>query len=69
MWTLSARILALYIHYLLISVRETSILISAECQKEVAGESDGEMERRMEEECSPDNTAENQKSGSQGAWP
>ncbi len=69
MWALSGPILALRIPYLPISVGETSILISAECQKEVAGEWEGEMEGRMEEECSPDKAAENQSRGSRGARP
>lgn len=34
MWVLSGPIVALHIPYLHISVGETSILISAECQKE-----------------------------------
>lgn len=69
MWALSDPILALCIPYLNISAGETSILISAECQKEVAGEWEGEMERRMEGGCSPDKAAENQRRGSRGAWP
>lgn len=69
MWALSGLILALCIQYLPISVEETSILISAECQKEVAGEWEGEMERRMEDGCSPDKAGENQKRGSLRAWP
>lgn len=48
MWALSDPILALCIPYLPISGGETSILISAECQKEVAGEWEEETERRIE---------------------
>lgn len=69
MWALSDPILALCIPYLPISAGETSILISAECQKEVAGEWEGAMQRRMEGGCSPDKEAENQERGSRGAWP
>lgn len=69
MWALSSPILALHIPYLPISAGETSILISAECQKEVAGEWEGGMERRMEGGYSPDKAAENQRRGSQRAWP
>lgn len=47
MWVLSGLILASCIPYLAIAFEETSILISAECQKEVVGEREGEMERRM----------------------
>lgn len=46
MWALSGPILALHIPYLPISVGETSILISAECQKEVAVEWEGEEDGR-----------------------
>lgn len=46
MWALSGPILALHIPYLPISTVETSILISAECQKEVAGEWEGEEDGR-----------------------
>lgn len=69
MWAISGPILALHIPYLPISAGETSILISAECQKEVAGEWEGEMERRMKGGRSPDKAAENQGRGSRGAWP
>lgn len=57
MWIVSGPILALHNPYRPIAVEETSILISAECQKEVT---EGEMEGRMEEGCSPDKAAENQ---------
>ena len=57
MRVLSGRILALRAPYLPIAVEETSILISAECQKEVVGEWEGEMESRMGEVCSLDKVA------------
>lgn len=38
MWDISGPILALHFPYLPISAGETSILISAECQKELVGE-------------------------------
>lgn len=69
MWALSSPILALHIPYLPISAGETSILISAECQKEVASEWEGGMERRKEGGFSPDKAAENQRRGSQKRGP
>lgn len=49
MWDISGPILALHFPYLPISAGETSILISAECQKELVGEWEGETERGWKE--------------------
>ena len=59
------------VHALSLHLRwETSILISAECQKEAARGSEMERWRAGTEEwCSPDKSGENKKSQSWGTWP
>lgn len=49
MWDISGPILALHFPYLPFSAGETSILISAECQKELVGEWEGETESGWKE--------------------